>query len=300
MKQVLMTGASGFLGHYFLDVYSKMDSKVFKIGRDQSNDLVCDLSSESPEIPIKIYDQVIYAAGKAHFLPKTEAEKKEFFDVNVTGLKNFLESIEKSEIAQFVLISTVAVYGCDSGVKLDENTALLATDPYGRSKIEAEKIAIQWCKNRNIPILVLRLPLVAGSNPSGNLKAMADGLRKNRYFRIGNGNNRKSVVLAEDVAVFCSKLSSKAEGIYHLTDDDDPTFSEIDGHLAQQLKVKRIHSLPFWTVKILAKIGDFFGKKAPINSNRLMKMTSTLTFSCEKAKRELNWNPRKTIEINYL
>lgn len=41
----------------------------------------------------------------------------------------------------------------------------------------------------------------------------------------------------------------------------------------------------------MAKIGDLFGNKAPINSNKLEKMTKSLTFSNDKARKELNWEP---------
>ena len=41
----------------------------------------------------------------------------------------------------------------------------------------------------------------------------------------------------------------------------------------------------------LAKVGDLLGSKAPINSYKLEKMTKSLTFSNEKARKELGWEP---------
>ena len=48
----------------------------------------------------------------------------------------------------------------------------------------------------------------------------------------------------------------------------------------------------------MAKVGDFLGSKAPINSYKLEKMTKSLTFSNEKARRELGWEPLDVLE-NY-
>lgn len=245
-------------------------------------------------------EQVIFAAGKAHFVPKTEAEKRDFFDVNVGGLKNFLQGLDGIVVKQFILISSVAVYGCEQGDNIRENQVLNASDPYGKSKIEAEALAQDWCYKNATPLIIFRLPLIAGKNPLGNLEAVIQGLQKNRYFRIGRGANRKSVVLAEDVANFCCHLPAGSKGIFHLTDGYDPTFSEIDGHIAQQLKIKHIPRMPFFMVKCMALVGDLLGSKFPINSNRLRKMISTLTFSSQKAMDELNWRPRKSIEIDYL
>ena len=46
----------------------------------------------------------------------------------------------------------------------------------------------------------------------------------------------------------------------------------------------------------MALVGDLIGKKAPINSLKLKKITESLTFSNEKAKRELNWQPLNVLE----
>lgn len=55
-------------------------------------------------------------------------------------------------------------------------------------------------------------------------------------------------------------------------------------------------SIPFWVAKILAIFGDLIGDKFPINSNKLDKIVSTLTFSNEKAKRELGWEPLDVLQ----
>ena len=55
-------------------------------------------------------------------------------------------------------------------------------------------------------------------------------------------------------------------------------------------------SIPYWLAKCMALIGDCFGKKVPINSLKLNKLTRTLTFSNEKAIRELGWKPMSVLE----
>jgi len=46
----------------------------------------------------------------------------------------------------------------------------------------------------------------------------------------------------------------------------------------------------------MALVGDCLGKKAPINSLKLKKITESLTFSNEKAMRELGWKPTRVLE----
>ena len=46
----------------------------------------------------------------------------------------------------------------------------------------------------------------------------------------------------------------------------------------------------------MAKTSDIIGPKAPINSDKLRKITSDLTFDDSNARRELGWNPRPVLE----
>ena len=57
-------------------------------------------------------------------------------------------------------------------------------------------------------------------------------------------------------------------------------------------------SIPYWMAWCMAKVGDLLGSKAPINSYKLEKMTKSLTFSNEKARKELHWEPLDVLE-NY-
>jgi hypothetical protein len=55
-------------------------------------------------------------------------------------------------------------------------------------------------------------------------------------------------------------------------------------------------NIPLWIAKIFALVGDCMGKKEPINSLKLKKITESLTFSNEKAKHELRWQPMSVLE----
>jgi nucleoside-diphosphate-sugar epimerase len=260
------------------------------LGQGKSNQISCDLAKAIPEIPA--VDLVIHSAGKAHVIPKTEAQKKEFFEVNLQGTAHLLEGI--SSIPKcFVLISTVAVYGLEEGLEIDENSPLLGETPYAKSKIEAEKLVLDWEKKHQVNVLILRLPLIVGPNPPGNLGAMIQAIRKGFYRRMGDGLARKSMVLAEDIAKALPGWVEKS-GTFNLTDGIHPRMAELDQMLAEKLG-KRVKIMPLWPLRILAKIGDVI-PAFPLNSYRLDKLSHSLTFSDKKAQAELGWNPRSVLE----
>lgn len=283
----LLTGSNGFLGRYII---SKISSSNI-ITLDISNaDIVCDLAISKPNIPENI-DIVIHAAGKAHFIPKTENEKQLFFDINCQGTKNLCTAFEKSGMPKAIIfISTVAVYGLDFGENITEEYPLNGTTPYALSKIQAEHFLQEWCTKYNVTLGILRPSLIAGKNPPGNLGTMIKGIKYGRYLCIGDGKTRKSILMAEDIVRIIPKLT-EIGGIYNVCDDHHPSFLELETLIAIQLGKEKPLSIPYWVAKGLALAGDLLGDKFPINSLKLDKIVKPLTFSNEKAKRELNWQP---------
>lgn len=284
--KILLTGSSGFLGN--LIAYYNSENIILTLNRSKGN-FICDLGISVPNFNSN-FDIVIHNAGKAHSIPKTEEEKLSFFQVNVLGTKNLLKGLETKIPKQFVYISSVSVYGLEYGENIDEVTLIKAKDPYGLSKIQAEQLVLDWCDQHNVICTILRLPLLVGKNPPGNLGAMIRAIQKGYYFNIGGGKAKKSMVLAEDVACFIPVIAPIG-GIYNLTDGVHPTFKELSTAIAK----KKMFNLPLPLVRIMAKIGDLLGNKAPLNSMKIKKITSDLIFDDSKA-REKGWNPQSVLE----
>ena len=288
----LLTGASGFLGKYLLQTLIQKGT-VTTLGRSTGSDIKADFQHELPPVPE--VDMVVHAAGTAHFLPTTKEEISLFFNVNVKGTKRMLDRLAENKTlpAVFVFISSVAVYGKDCGSLIDENSETLGKTPYAESKLKAEQMILEWGKKHKVKVFILRLPLIVGENPPGNLGAMQKAIRKGYYFRIGNGDARKSMVLAEDIANLIPDLFNFKEGIYNLTDRVDPKICELDVAIGQKWK-KSVKEIPMSLVKLFAKIGDRFGF-FPVNTYRLEKLTAELTFDSTKAVEYLKWNPRAVL-----
>ena len=291
--KILLTGATGFLGKKFYNTWN-LNHEVIGIGRSKDNQIICDLSTQIPVIPE--VEMVVHAAGLAHRVPVSISQEKEFMDVNLGGTANLLQAIQNYSKAPdlFVFISSVSVYGCETGEEINESFPLLANDAYGKSKIAAEKMIIDWSNTNKIPAIILRLPLVTGQDPPGNLGAMIAAIRKGYYFRVGQGVAKRSVVHALDVAEMIPRLP-KQSGIYNLTASKHPSIFEIDTVIAKKLAVK-IKSLPESLARILAFTGDIF-PFIPFNSKRLQKLTASLTFSDKLARSQIQWKPGNGLDF---
>ena len=296
MEKLLFTGGTGFLGHNARPILDKM-YKVTTCGITPDDEIKANLAKEVPELTER-YDVVLHACGKAHVIPKTDEEKQAFYDVNYQGTVNLCKALENVGLPKaLIFISTVAVYGCEYGDLITEEHPLEGDSPYAESKIMAEKYLTEWCAKNGVVLGVLRPSLLAGKNAPGNLGAMVNGIKKGYYMNIADGKVIKSILMAEDIARLVPLLEEKG-GTYNVCDTRQPSFGEISMSVAKQLgKVKPI-SIPYWIAWCMAKVGDLLGSKAPINSYKLEKMTKSLTFSNEKARRELNWEPLDVLD-NY-
>lgn len=291
---LLFTGASGFLGSNIIHLLNGTYN-IISVGLSPQDTYLVDIATDIPTFT-DAFDVVFHAAGKAHSVPKTEAEKRLFFDVNLQGTKNLCTALERSGIPKaFIFISTVAVYGCDSGENITEEHPLNGTTPYALSKIKAEKYLQGWCAMHNVKLSILRPSLIAGPNPPGNLGAMIHGIKNGKYLSIAGGKARKSVLMVRDIANLLPMLIEKG-GIYNVCDSYQPSFRELEMVIYKQLNKKLPLSIPYWFAKSMAIFGDCFGEKAPINSLKLRKITHSLTFSNEKAMRELGWKPMNVLK----
>jgi nucleoside-diphosphate-sugar epimerase len=295
MEKLLFTGGTGFLGRNVRPILDQ-DYEVTTCGITHDDVIKANLAKEVPKLPEK-YDIVLHACGKAHVVPKTEAEKQAFYDVNYKGTIHLCQALEKVGAPKAIIfISTMSVYGDVAGSNSTEETPLRGDSPYADSKIKAEQYLTDWCSKNGVVLGILRPALLAGEGAPGNLGAMVNGIKTGKYLSIAGGKAKKSILMAEDIANLVPLVAKKG-GVYNVCDDYNPSFGELEASIAKQLGKRKPISIPYWTAKCLALIGDVFSF-FPINSARLDKIVTSDTWSNEKAKRELGWQPLNVLE-NY-
>jgi len=172
---------------------------------------------------------------------------------------------------------------------------LLGSTPYAKSKILAEELVLDWGKKHDVNILILRLPLIVGQNPPGNLGKMIQAMKAGRYVTIGRGDSRKSMILASNLANFLESLNLDCKGIYNLTDGYHPSFNELEQLFFQQLAMPKPYRIPLGLAKLIGKIGDIIPFSA-VKSKTIHKIIKELTFDDTKAVKEINWRPQSILQ----
>ncbi len=138
-----MTGATGFLGKILYRELSQ-HFEVTTLGRSADNALVVNLERDIPQFT-HAFERVVHNAGMAHKIPRNTSESQLFYAVNYQGTLNLLKGLEAAPALPrlFVFISTVAVYGLESGENIDEehplsgNLTLCRKQNFGRRRDSA-------------------------------------------------------------------------------------------------------------------------------------------------------------------
>lgn len=97
------------------------------------------------------------------------SEPLKYFNNNIYGTINLLESMKEHNVKYLVFSSTAATYGEPKTIPIDENNDTLPTNAYGESKLLVEKI-LKWCDSAyGIKFTALRYFNAAGAHVNGRI-----------------------------------------------------------------------------------------------------------------------------------
>jgi len=219
-KNVLVTGANGFLGRVILDQLHMSDLSVWATDLDAAcggSDIVFESDITRPEelkIALKSATTVIHVAGLAHIFSPDANSVEKFRQINEIGTANVASAAVAAGVAHLIVTSSVSVYSPDTKEPCDENTPCNPIGPYALSKYNAELRAIEIARASGMVLTILRLATLYGEGDPGNVGRLMRTLNRGRFLWIGNGSNRKSLLYKGDAARACVAVAERpASGI---------------------------------------------------------------------------------------
>ena len=313
--KVAVTGGTGCLGQPLVEklIADGMYPKLLVLPNNRSiTDLdkkveivVGDLNSpEALGLLTKDCDVVFHLAGKVHSVPGTKEKEKEFFRVNVEGTRNLLEAAKKSRVKRVVFYSTVGVYGRDADFHGDELSPCKPGSVYAKSKYLAEQLVLNSSNDGGPEGTVLRFPVVYGPLDRGNVAKLIKAVKRKQFFFFGEGNCLRSMISsknAAEAAVRAAFEPKAANEVFCVTDGRDYTMNEVVESICCAIGTNWWPwHVPVLLADLAGRFGDVLRKWAhvpfPIDSDRVRKLSRPLTFSCEKAKRVLEYEAVETLE----
>jgi nucleoside-diphosphate-sugar epimerase len=247
-------------------------------------------------------ETVFHLAGKAHALTEVQGDEETYRAINAGGTRHVLEGAVFGGARRFVLFSSVKAMGEGGSRCLDEAFDGQPETPYGRSKREAERAALEIGKRTGLHVTCLRFPLVYGPGNKGNLFRMIVAIDRGIFPPLPELNNRRSMVHVVDAvraAVLAASTPNASGQCYIVTDGRPYSTRELYDLICRALG-KPIPSwhVPLWTLRGLGKAGDAIGKisgkRFLFDSDALDKLIGSAWYSSEKIARQLGYQPSIT------
>jgi NAD dependent epimerase/dehydratase len=174
MKQVLVTGAGGFIGSHLVERLIGDGYKVTALVHYNSRNDAGLLRFIPPSLLAKV--EVLFGDVQDEFMlqkvctgkdivfhlaaligiPYSYTAPESYVNVNVHGTLNILKSALRCNVGRVVHTSTSEVYGSARYTPMDEEHPLHGQSPYSASKIAADKIAESFYLSFGLPVVTMR------------------------------------------------------------------------------------------------------------------------------------------------
>ncbi len=251
--KILVTGASGFLGHALVSSLSDVlgmavvaatrrtdDSFAATVERSAIGDL--NGATDWTQALVNV-DVVVHAAARVHVMNDTSADPLALFrEVNTAATLNLAGQAAKAGVKRFIYISTIKVNGeatAQAAFKPDD--VPLPSDPYAISKAEAERALLQRAKEWGLEVVIIRPVLIYGPGVKANFLSLMRLLKRGWPLPLGAIDNHRSLVSIDnlvDLICVCIEHPAAANEIFLVSDGQDVSTTELVQKLRQYLGVK--------------------------------------------------------------
>lgn len=303
-QQVLITGATGFLGGALAQRLHADGARVRALVRSPHKaERLREQGIEVVSGDVTDFDSLRRAVQGCSVVFHTAASFARSYEeqhaVNVVGTANVAQAAAEASVTRLVHISSISVYGFNHPGDVTEESALApGADPYANTKKDGELALQRVARARGLSFAICRPGMIYGPgspNWTGNMFRLA---KRNPTRWVGTGSGSTHPIYVDDVVdqIVTLAVHPSADGeAFNCTPDPAPTWREFLGaysHLAGHQNWQAIPPI------LMAAFAGVVMMVSPRRSARrdlpdiVQFSQRRTTFKMDKARALLNWQPR--------
>lgn len=296
-----MTGASGFVGNRLCTTLRNSEKDFLPVSRRNVEEYpqaftIEDINKSTDwRVVLKDVDSIVHLAARVHVMhDKSGDPLGAFRAVNVDVTLNLARQAVVCGVKRFVFVSSVKVNGEETTDKPFTVFDVPAPiDPYGISKMEAERALLALSDATGLEVVIVRPPLVYGPGVRANFLRLMRLVSMGVPLPLGAIHNRRSMVALDnlvDLLIVCAQHPAAAGQIFMVSDESDMSISELLRMLAGAMG-RRSHLLPL-PAGIIAGAAALFGKSAVAS-----RLLGSLQVDIAHTKSTLSWKPVVSVQV---
>ncbi|QAY67782.1 NAD-dependent epimerase/dehydratase family protein [Paenibacillus protaetiae] len=214
-KKILITAQNSYIGNSFADWVKNDDNYSIHF-------ITC-RNDEWKNAAFAEFDVILHVAGIAH-IKETKHNSALYYKINRDITVELANKAKAEGVKQFVFLSSMSVYGIDSGV-IDRDTPVNPKSSYGKSKLQAESF-IKKIESKNFKTAILRPPMVYGINCKGNYSRLANLAQNIPLFPCIK--NKRSMIYIDHLSEFIKQIiQSEGSGVFYPQNSEYVCTSEL-------------------------------------------------------------------------
>lgn len=269
MKNILITGASGFIGKALSNKLTSIGFNVIKFNSSYGDIAHFNFVNEFSNIKI---NHIFHLAAKT-FVPDSWINPLKFYETSVLGTGNILEFCKCRNIP--LTFISAYIYGEPEQLPIRENCKLNANNPYAHSKLLAEEMCQFYSENFNIKIVIARPFNIYGKHQNEKflIPYILKQVLQNEEIKVKDLHPKRDYLYLDDLV----------DGLIQ-TMNCNNNFSIFNFGSGYSLSVE----------DIIQKIQEIVGSNKKViaeniqRKNEIMNVVADIT----KAQEELGWRPR--------
>jgi len=302
--KLLVTGGTGFIGTPLICELLRQNVNVIAYVRHHSTKLPSVVNQviidDLPSLAnwtgsLAGVDAVIHLAARVHIMnDKSLDPLTEFRKINTVATLNLARQAAKSGIKRFILLSSIKVNGelTKNGIPFRSDVSFIPTDPYGRSKYEAEQGLLAISKETGMEVVIIRSPLVYGVGVKANFASMVKWVHRGIPLPFGAIHNQRSLVALDNLVSFiihCIAHPKAANEVFLISDGEDVSTTELLQKVAKAFGKKSL------LVPVPVSLMKFFAKLLG-RADMVDRLFGSLQVDSSKANDLLCWQPIITMD----
>lgn len=222
--------------------------------------------------------------------------EQDIMTTDVDGTRNVIDSAFRHGAERFIHVSSTAVYGIPDHHPLREDDKLDGVGPYGKAKIMAEEVCLDYRK-QGMCVPIIRPKSFIGPERLGVFALFYDWARDGRGFpMIGSGNNRYQLLdvadLCDAIYLACTLDKTLVNDTFNIGAREFTTMKEdyqaVLDYAGFGKKVKGFPAAPMiWTLRVLEAL-----HLSPLYKWVYETASKDSFVSIEKAQRVLGYSPK--------
>jgi nucleoside-diphosphate-sugar epimerase len=321
--KILVTGATGFVGrylcrtavdrHYSVRATVRPSSDRDKLPPEVEFIPVDSIASPIPATALLGVDALIHLAARVHIMKDTSGDPLAAHrQINTDATLALAQQAAEQGVKRFIYLSSIKVNG-EGSTNIDrpytENDTPQPSDPYGESKWEAEQGLKHISQATGLEIVIIRPPLVYGSQVKGNFEQLLRMIQLGLPLPLGSIKNRRSLIYVGnlvDAILTCTDHPAASNQTFLVSDGEDLSTPElirristqIDNHKSSGVSGAELRlplsnqtgGLPI-PPQLLTLVGRLTGQTATIE-----RLLGSLTVDIRHIQTTLNWKPPFSVD----